>query len=370
LAGNDVDVAPPPSAPSPPAKPPLSLAWLRRGTAIANPILGILAALAIGAILIAGAGANVGTAYGSLWQGAFGDVQSIGETVSRSVPLLIVGLATALSFRAGAFNIGGEGQLYMGALASVWAGVKLGFLPGPLLIAVALLLGLLAGFVWGGLAGAMKSWRGVNEVISTILLNYIAIQLVSWLVHGPLQEARHSSPQTDAIAPAAQLPALVSHTNLHAGVVLALLLALAVEVLLTRTTLGFAFRSVGFNPHASAYAGINVRRVTFLSLALSGAVAAWAGSIQILGVDYRLLETLSPGWGYTGIAVALLGGLNPLGVVISALFFGALATGGDLMQAVIHVPVALVNIVEAIAVLFVVGSASINVLPGLRRPPA
>ncbi len=331
----------------------------------AMPIWAVLIAVLLGSVVIIGAGADPIKAYVALVHGAVGNQGSIATTLVKSVPLMLGGLAIALSFRAGVFNIGVEGQIYMGALFAVWAGTALQ-LPPVIHLLVALALGMLGGFLWSAIPGYLKAARGFNEVVVTIFMNYIAIDLVAYLVQGPIKEPGWNY-QTAAVAGTARLPIIWPGTSLHFGLILALVMAGLVYLLLFHTPLGFRLRMVGANPDAARYAGIKVTRMTVLAMALSGALAGLAGAVEILGVQYRLLAGFSPGWGFDSIAVALVGQLHPVGLLLSALFFGALRTGANSMQTAVGLPVVVVYVIQGLTVLFMMIGAAIQQY-GIWRP--
>jgi simple sugar transport system permease protein len=270
----------------------------------------------------------------------------------------LIGLAVALSFRCGIWNIGGEGQLYVGALAATAIATRmLGSEPSVIALPLVLVAGIAAGALWGGLAAALRVRRGVSEVLSTILLNFIAALGVAFAVHGPLQETAAAYPQSDLLPEAARLPLLPGSLRLHAGLPFLYLLPLALWLVLFRTAAGLRLRAVGLNPEAARYAGISTSRETVRVLLISGGLAGLAGAIEICGVTGRLFENLSPGYGFTAIAVALLARLHPLGVIPAALFFAALASGSGAMQRVANVPSVAVHVVEGLVILFSVGFA-------------
>ena len=321
------------------------------GTAVLALLLTAL--VTAGALLVggydpvAGLSALVGGAVGSP------DV-FLSITLVRSVPLILTGLAVAVAFRAGVWNIGAEGQLYAGAVAAVWVGLHLPDLPALILVPLVLGVSVAAGALWAWVPTLMKLRLGVGEVITTLLMNFVAIHMAAWVVHGPMQEARGVFPQTDPVSETARLPTMISGTRLHLGFLLALLLAAALWVVVRFTRAGFAVRAVGASAEAARISGrVPVERVVFWVFLVSGAVAGLAGGVEISGVTYALYEGLSPGWGYTAIAVALLAGLNPLGVVLTGLFFGALQGGAGAMQRNAGIPAVWVNAVEALVILSV-----------------
>jgi simple sugar transport system permease protein len=311
-----------------------------------------LAAAGLGLAL---GGYDVARAGAALVSGAFGGTDALlSVTFVRAVPLILTGLAVALAFRAGVWNIGAEGQLYAGAVAAVWVGLRGGSLPAWVLAPTVLVVAALAGAAWALVPALMKLRLGIGEVITTLLMNFVGIDLASWVVHGPLQESRGVFPQTDAISAGARLPLLVAGTRLHAGFALAVGAALALWAWLRWTRAGFALRSVGASPEAARIAGrVDVGRVTAAAFLSSGALAGLAGGVQVAGVTFALYEGLSPGWGYTAIAVALLAGLHPGAVVLTGLLFGALEGGAGAMQRAAGVPAAWVGAVEALAILSV-----------------
>lgn len=291
----------------------------------------------------------------ALVAGAFGSREALlSITLVRSVPLILTGLAVALAFRAGVWNIGAEGQLYAGAIAAVWAGLSFGALPpwvlGPAVLAAAAA----AGALWVAVPALMRLRLGVGEVITTILMNFVGIYAAAYMVHGPLREARGVFPQTEQIAEGARLPLLFAGTRLHLGFALAVVLAVALAVVLRRARIGFQIRAVGAAPAAARVAGrIDIDRVVLRTFLVSGALAGLAGGIEVAGVTYALYEGLSPGWGYTAIAVALLAGLDPLAVVLTGVLFGALDAGAGAMQRDAGIPAVWVGVVEALLILAV-----------------
>ncbi|HHY39608.1 MAG TPA: ABC transporter permease [Clostridia bacterium] len=316
----------------------------------------ILLALFIGAVLIYAVGINPWKAYRFLVYGAFGSPNSIAETIVKSCPLVLAGLGFAFAFRCGLFNIGAEGQLYLGALASILVGIYLKGLPAILHAPIAVIAAALAGGIWGAIPGYLKARFGISEIINTIMMNYIGIYFVSYLVHGPLREPPGYYPQTARIADTAAFPKLIEGTRLHAGVFVALLAAFLVYHILKNTTLGYQIKAVGYNREAARFGGINVSASFVVTMAISGALAGLAGANEMLGVQHRLLDGFSPGYGYDAIAVALLGRAHPAGVFLAALLFGSLRAGANMMQRSAAVPVQLIYIIQGLVVLFVIGS--------------
>jgi len=314
----------------------------------------MLTALASG-ILLALGGYDPPTAARAMLAGALGSADALlSITLVRSVPLILTGLAVALAFRAGLWNIGAEGQLYAGAIAGVWVGLSVDGLSAWIAIPGALLAAAAAGAAWALVPTLMRLHLGVGEVITTILMNFVGIYLAAFMVHGPLQEPRGVFPQTDQIALAARLPPLVPGTRLHVGFALAVALAVTLSVVLRRTRLGFRIRAVGASTEAAVVAGrIDARRVILVSFLASGALAGLAGGVEVAGLTYALYEGLSPGWGYTAIAVALLAGLSPLAVLGTGVLFGALEAGAGAMQREAGIPAVWVVAVQALIILAV-----------------
>ena len=288
--------------------------------------------LALLALVILAAGANPLAVGSALVSGAFGSVNNLAETLIQTIPLLLTGLGVALAFRAKLFNIGGEGQFLLGAIAATAIGnLKL---PAPIHLPLTLLGGAVAGGLWAGIAGVLKRYRGVQEVLSTLLLNFVALQIVSWMVMvgGPLGEKAHGFPQSDPVLIPARLIQIIPHTRLHAGVFLAIFLAVFLWFSLKYTRAGFAIRAVGASAEAAEAVGISPTKTLLQTFLLSGALCGLAGAIQICGVTYYLSDGYSPGYGYTAIAVALMANLHPLAILLTALFFGALSAGSASVQ--------------------------------------
>ena len=324
----------------------------------AGALLVGLAVLALGLEL---AGYDAGPALDALWSGAFGSWYALtSATLVRAIPLIIIGLGLALAFRAGAFNIGAEGQFYAGAIAATWLGLHAGSLPRPLAVTVVLSGAFLAGALWVAVPVLLRLRYGVLEVISTLLLNFVAEATTSLVVQGPLQESQGIYPQSDAIAESARLP-LLPGTRLHAGILLALGGAVVLRHLFARTLWGFQLRAVGLGPRAAEISGrIDSRWMAAAALALSAAIAGLAGGVEVAGVSYALFQNLSPGYGFTAIAVALLGRLHPFGVVLAGLLFGALEAGAGAMQREAGVPAVAVYVVEAVVILVVLLAESVR----------
>lgn len=305
--------------------------------------------------------ADIAQVLEAFWRGSVGTWSAlVSGTLVRMIPLTIVGVGIAIAFRAGVFNIGGEGQLLVGAVAATIVGLGLdvhALSAGVVL--VALIAAAIAGAAWAGIAAVLRARFGVLEVISTIMLNFVAANLVSYLVRGPLQEPTHVYPQTELIGQAARLPRLFAQTRLHAGAVAAVLVAVGAWWVMTRTAAGFRLRATGASPTAARVAGrVDVRRVTANALLVSGALAGFAGGIEVTGVTFGLYENISPGYGFSAIAVAILARLHPLAVLGSAFLFAALETGALGMQRDAGVPSVVASAVEAVIILVVVGAGT------------
>ena len=276
----------------------------------------------------------------------------LADSLVRSTPLIIAGLAVALAFRGGVFNIGAEGQLLVGAIAATSVSLAGGETIGRAIVPISLMSAALAGALWAGIAALLRRRFHVLEIISTIMLNFVAIYLVSYLVRGPLQESTHIYPQTESLSPSARLPLLIPETRLHFGFAVAIIIGALLSWVFRKTAVGFRIRATGASPLAALTAGrIDVGRTSFTVFLLSGALAGMAGGIEVTGVTFALYENLSPGYGYTAIAVALIAGLNPLGIIVSGIFFGVLETGATALQREFGVPSSLASVVEAALIL-------------------
>src|SRR5271157_1840530 len=336
--------------------------WSRIALNVLLPALGVIFALLLGAIMLLILKANPLAAYAALVNGAVGTRFGITQTLVKATPLLLVGLGICIAFRANVINIGGEGQIIAGALMSTWWPLFFHAWPGWLLIPSTMIAGFLAGAAWGFVPGILKARLNVNEILSTIMLNAIALQLMNLLLQGPLMDpagvaARTFLAQSAQLPHQVWLPRLVPRTLLHAGAIVAVVLAVVVYVFLWRTTIGYDIRAVGLNPAAARYSGINVPTFQALALTLAGGFSGLAGVVEVIGVQHRLLEGLTSGYGFTGIVAALLGSLHPIGLIPASVLFGGLLVGGDTMQQAVQVPSALVGALLGLVVLFVSGSA-------------
>jgi general nucleoside transport system permease protein len=335
---------------------------------VLSPVLAIVLALLVGAILILVAGANPFKAYAVLFSESLTNYYGFSNMWTKLSPLLLAGLGVLVALRANQFNIGGEGQIYMGGLGSALVGLYVQGLPALIHIPLALIAGFLFGALWGLIPGYLKAYRGVNEVITTLLLNYIAINLVSYLVQNPLIEPGAPSPFSPLIAASAQLPALLPKTQAHAGVLLGLAAAAILWIMFARSPLGYQIEAVGQNPIAARYGGISVERTILLVMGISGGLAGLAGSGEVMGLKYRLFENFSPGYGFDAIAIAFLSRGNIGGVVLTSIFFAVLRSGANVMQRSAGVPVTVVYAIQGLTVLFIAVSLVIERRLGVSRP--
>jgi ABC-type uncharacterized transport system permease subunit len=318
------------------------------------PIGAILVALVISGLILLVAGYDPLEAFQVMWEGAFGDMRTISEVLLKATPLILIGIGLAVAFRCSIWNIGAEGQFYLGAVFSAIVGIYLGNLPAVILIPLLLILGAVGGALWAMLAGYLKVRFGASEIVTTIMLNYIAIIGTGYLVTGPLIEEVGKFPQTARIAEAAWLPRFLPPTRLHIGFIIAVVLAVLIYLLIFKTSTGYAIRAVGINPEAARYAGMSVERNIMLAMAVSGGAAGLAGAVEVSGLTYRLYQQISPGYGFTAIAVALLANNNPVGVIFTGILFGALSSGSEVMQMNAKVPSVLVFAIQGIVILSVV----------------
>lgn len=296
----------------------------------------------------------------------------LADAMVRATPLILAGLAVALAFRGGVFNIGAEGQLLVGAAASAAMTLTMDGSSGAVAILLGLTAGTVAGALWAGIAAELKRRFHVLEIISTIMLNFIAIHLVSYLVRGPLQEPARIYPQTESLRISSRLPVIIPGTRLHLGFIVAILLACGLSWFFLHTTVGFRIRAIGASPRAAWITGrIDVTRTSLTVFLLSGAIAGLAGGLEVTGVTFALYENISAGGGYTAIAVALIARLNPLGVIPSGIFFGILETGALALQREFAVPASLASVAEAVLILAVLTFTVLrgHHLPGTQQAP-
>ena len=359
---------------------------LNRLIDFAPVVIALLLALLVASVLLLALNANPLEAYDFMLQGAAGSENALAETLVKATPILFVGIGITIAFRGGMINIGGEGQMIAGALAGVTIALVMGEMRIPpelakekgafdlIIVACSLVGGFLMGALYGGLAGFLKAYFDVNEILSTIMLNQIAVQMMNFLLNGilldPAEAGFNNIPKTARLVTAAQLPRLslpigdphlFARTRLHWGLLIAVVLAVIIYIFLWRTSLGYRIRAVGENQRASSYAGINVKRQMMFSMFLAGGFAGLAGVVQVLGLQYRLQTDGSPAGftgaaGFNGIVAALFGGLNPLGAIPASAFFGGLLVGAQKMQRELGVPASLITAVNGLIVVFVVSS--------------
>jgi ABC-type uncharacterized transport system permease subunit len=326
--------------------------FLSHYSALLFPLLGLVLALAIGGLLILMTGANPFQAYQVMFLGAFGGSRQLTETILKATPLLIIGLGLTIAFRSRVWNIGAEGQYYWGALCGSIIALTFPNLSPWLLIPAILIAGTFGGALWSGLAGFLHLQRGMNLIIVTLMLNYIAILLVQFAIRVPLRDPNGFLPESAQFSEAAQIPRLLG-SRLHWGVILALVLVIIIYLLLWRTPLGFQIRAVGSRASVARYAGMKVNRSILTALMLSGGLSGLAGIIEVSYSFTRLKGNISDGYGFTAILVALLGQLHPIGVLLSSLLFSALTIGAESLEITLQIPVAVAQVIQALVVLFV-----------------
>jgi simple sugar transport system permease protein len=340
------------------------------------PILAVVMALVLGAMAMITTGVSftaIGKSYIALFDGSLGSLSAFSETLTAAAPLTLAGLGIALAFRAGLFNIGAEGQLIMGGVAAVVVGFAFKGLPAIVHLPLALLAGALAGALWASIAGWLRAATGAHEVITTIMLNLIALRLTDYLLRNPpVQKAGRTDPISESVLSTAQLPKLLTwldpNIRVHAGIILVILAVAIVYWLLFRTTVGFEFRSAGANPDAARYAGMRSGLIIVVVMACAGALAGLAGANQVLGVLGRASPGFSGGAGFDSIAVALLGRSHPFGVLLAGLLFGALQAGGRQMQISAGVSLDLIAIIQALIIIFMAAPILVRaVFPFLFR---
>lgn len=325
------------------------------------PVLTIILALGVGAIPLLWMRISPLIAYQSLFVGAFGNMYGISETFVKAIPLMLCGFAVALPLRANLWNIGGEGQFLMGAFGASATALYLPQLPGLVLIPLMILAGFLAGMFWGLIPGLLTARFKISEIIVTLMLNYIALNWVAYLVYGPLRDRKGSLnfPVTPKFVEQAWFPRL-PQTRLHIGLLLALAVAVILYIVLKKMNIGYELRIIGANPAVAQYGGIDTARMTILVLAFAGGIAALAGVGDVAALHHQLRKDIAIGYGYTAIPVALLGKGHPLGIILSAILFAGMLVGGSNMQQDLGVPVALVSVIQALVVLFIVAGDTLQ----------
>lgn len=322
-----------------------------RAVSLVYSLFALVVAFVLAAVIIAVSGEDPWQSFQAMFMGAFGDLTAFGETIVKATPLAISGLAVALGLRAGLFNVGVEGQLLVGAVVAAWCGYALSA-PAFLHIPLCLTAGFVAGALWGLLPGLLKAKRGVHEVITTIMMNYVALYLTHYMVLNPMKDAHTMSPQTPTTHPTAQLPQIAGISCIHAGVLVGVLLAVVFAVFISRTVVGYEMRVVGLSPNAARSAGISVSKILVLAMLLSGGFAGIGGAVEVMGVHHKFYDQFSPGYGFDSIAVAFLGGATAVGTGLAAILFGALRNGAVTMQLVTDTPKEIVTIIQAIVIAF------------------
>jgi simple sugar transport system permease protein len=328
---------------------------------LATLFIAVVSALLVGTIFLVIVKASPFKAYQAMLFGPFSSLYGLTETAAKATPLLFVGLGIVIAFRSGILNIGAEGQMMIGALLGTVVGLAFKDLPAIILLPLSLIAGFVGGAIYGTIPGALKAYFKVNEILSTIMLNAIAQQLMVFLLRGVLIDPTEVAygtgfPQTQPLPEGIWLVRLIPQTRLHLGFILAILCAIAVYFLLWRTVLGYRLRAVGAGPQAARYAGINVEGGLITAMCLSGGFAGLAGVVEVLGIHHRLMDGISAGYGFSGIVAALFGRLHPLGVIPASFLFGALMLGADMMQRAVAIPASIVITIQGLMVLFVVGS--------------
>jgi simple sugar transport system permease protein len=338
--------------------------WLTEGAALLAPFA---VALLVGGLVLALTGRDALGTYRLLVQQAFGSSVAMANTLVATTPILLAGLATAAAFRAGVFTIGVEGSLYLGAFAAAWVGFTFTGLAGIVLVPLALLAAAVAGALWSAPPAILRAWLGVDEVVSTLMLNYVAILLTSYLVNEFFLAPGIANSMSPLVAEQARLPSLLPRTQLTIAFIIALAAAALVAIVFRSTAAGYDLRMAGLSPRFAAATGISLAAVIIGAMLASGLLGGLAGGLQVLGVNYRFIDRFSPGYGFTGIAVALLGRNTALGVLLASLFFGALANGGAMIQLFSDIPIDLINLLQGtVMILAVVQFGRLRDV-GLRR---
>lgn len=316
-------------------------------------IWAVVAALLVGSILIILGGSNPIEAYGALFRGAFFEYYGFATTLVKMSPLLLAGLAVVVPFRAGLFNVGGEGQMYMGALFATVTGLYLPQMPGWFHILLCSIAGLLGGGLWALIPSYLKAIYQINEVIVTLLMNYIAINIVSYFVTGPMIENGAPYPYSEELPKSLSLPKILPGTDAHLGIFIGIIFAVVIFIFFKFTSKGLSLQIIGQNSKAAKYAGISVKRYLFLSLIFGGALAGLGGAYEVLGLKHRLFHLFSAGYGYDGIIVAFLANGHPLWIIASAMFLGGMRSGANIMQRAEGIPTTVVEAIQGLLVIFI-----------------
>lgn len=319
----------------------------------ARVFIAIFAALLIGALLILISGFNPFTAYYVLFSESFFDYWGISNTLAKASPMLLAGLAVIIPLRAGLFNIGGEGQIYMGGLFGTIVALSLPDMPALLGIPLVLVVAAIGGGLWAAIPAYLRAYRGINEVIVTLLMNFIAIHIVSYAVSGPLLAEGAPYPYSEEVSSSYHLPILMPHSDAHAGILFGVVMSVLLYVWLRSTTSGFKLEMVGRNARAANYAGVDPKREMLIAMIIGGSLAGMAGAIEVIGLKYRLFHLFSGGYGFDGIIVAFLAALNPLMAPLSAFFLAGLSAGAGAMQRAVGIEGSVVEVIQGLVVLFV-----------------
>ena len=335
--------------------------WAESGRQIVRAVAGLLLIIIVGGLLMVISGISPFEGFDGLWKGSFGSTLGLGSALLRSTPVILTGLGVAVAYRAGVFNVGAEGQLFVGGLCGT-VGALAAPDPAALSISLALVAGFVGGALWSGLPGYLKAYRGVNEIISTVLLNFVAIQMVAYAVNGPLEEPDAISPQSERLPH--DLPTLIPNTSAHYGFILAVALTVLVWWYTTRTHQGLRMRAVGGNPLAARYVGVNDRRSIVWAMLISGGLAGLGGAVEVLGLHHRLFPGFSPGFGFEGLIAAILANGDAITTTIFSILIGGLRSGGEEMQRNTGVPIAFVFIIQGFIFLVIAGTRT------RRRRPA
>ncbi len=313
-------------------------------------------ALLIGGILIAFAGINPFEAITYLVKGTFGNRYGFGETLTRFVPLLFCSLSFAIAHKSGFFNVGAEGQLLIGAVGALLVGAYIEGLNPVLHVTLCILAGVVFGALWAGIAGVLKIYFGSSELINTMMLNYIAVLLVEYLIHGPLKSPKSYLYISSNILDSAKLPNILSNTPLHLGFIISLFVTAAVFYMVYKTPIGFQMRTVGANRKAASYAGINIVSATIIALITTGGLAGMGGAMELMGTQFKIINGFSAGYGFDGIGIAVMGRYNPIGIILAALLFAVIRVGMGAMQRGAGVPFPLLNVIQGLIIIFVIAS--------------
>lgn len=327
------------------------------------PVLSILLAFLIGMVIILCLGADPFQAVSYLFRGAFGTRTNVANTVVRSMPLIFCGLCTCFAYRCGVFNLGGQGQFLCGAMAALAVSLLVGA-QGPGISILAVAAGVAAGGLWGLLPGLLKVWRGLNEMITTIMLNYVATLFMGFVFTSALREG--SVPQTAPVPDATQIGRIFPKLRITWGIVLAIAVGIAAWYFLFHTSGGFQLRAIGFNPVASRFSGFSVNRYRLMAFVISGAIAGMGGACDILGTQFRLINGYGSGYGFDGVAIALIAQLDPIGTMVVAYFFAVLRIGSTTMQVASGVPTSVIDIIQAMVIIFAVAGSAMMHLPAIR----